>query len=222
MKPDCIIAARKGSKRIKHKNIQEVAGQPLILRSIQNALDSKIFENIYVYTDCKKTAEISILCGAKVPFIRPNDISDDKTGLKDVLCDFLKKIKKKKLYYCYVYATAFNLKPENLVSAYAKLIKTRNHMIIGVKEYESNPLRSLIIENNQLKFYNQRYSKANTNNLKKFYFHPGSFFFFKTNEYLNSRLNILKKTTYFLHGKYDIFDIDEKVDLDFVRRLEKK
>ena len=49
----CIIPARKGSKRIKNKNIINFLGKPLISYSIKTAFSSKIFDNVIVSTDCK-------------------------------------------------------------------------------------------------------------------------------------------------------------------------
>ena len=43
MKLICLIPARGGSKRIPHKNIQNLAGKPLITYTIEKALDSNIF-----------------------------------------------------------------------------------------------------------------------------------------------------------------------------------
>ena len=85
MKPDCIIAAREGSKRIKNKNIVIFKNKPLIYYGIKTAIKSRIFENVYVYTDSKKIAKIAVRYGAKVPFMRPKYLSDDKTGLKEVI-----------------------------------------------------------------------------------------------------------------------------------------
>ena len=43
MKAICLIPARGDSKRIPHKNIQNLAGKPLIAYTIEKALDSNIF-----------------------------------------------------------------------------------------------------------------------------------------------------------------------------------
>lgn len=42
----CIITARGGSKRIPKKNIVDFHGKPLISYSIENALDSGIFDEV--------------------------------------------------------------------------------------------------------------------------------------------------------------------------------
>ena len=100
MKPDCIIAARKGSIRIKNKNIKILLGKPIIHHVIRLAINSKLFENVYVTTDSKKIAKISRLAGAIVPFIRSKNLSTDKTVLKKVIVDCVKKLKKKKTLLC--------------------------------------------------------------------------------------------------------------------------
>ena len=51
----CIIPARKGSKRIKNKNIIKLNNIPLIGHVIKTALKSKIFSKVIVSTDSKKS-----------------------------------------------------------------------------------------------------------------------------------------------------------------------
>ena len=70
----CIIPARKGSKRIKNKNIVNFFGKPLIYYSIKNALNSKLFNDVIVSTDCVNIKKISEKYGASVPFLRPKAI----------------------------------------------------------------------------------------------------------------------------------------------------
>ena len=41
-----IIPARRGSKRIKNKNIKNFCGKPIISYSIETALNTKIFDKI--------------------------------------------------------------------------------------------------------------------------------------------------------------------------------
>ena len=76
-----IIPARKGSKRIKNKNIRKFRGKPIIAYSIELAVRAKIFDKIIVSTDCEKIAEISKFYGASVPFIRSSKLADDHTGI---------------------------------------------------------------------------------------------------------------------------------------------
>ena len=46
-----LIPARKGSKRLKDKNILELNKHPLIAYSIRSAIDSNIFSSVICVTD---------------------------------------------------------------------------------------------------------------------------------------------------------------------------
>ena len=92
MKPICIIPARKGSKRIKNKNIKLFAGKPLISYVIQIAKKSKLFSRLIVSTDSKKISNIAKINGAEVPFIRDKKLSNDYTPSIKVLLDCIEKI----------------------------------------------------------------------------------------------------------------------------------
>lgn len=81
----CVIPARGGSKRIPRKNIREFCGKPIIAYSIDVAIASGLFDTIIVSTDDVEIAEVARLSGAKVPFIRPEEISDDYTGTTPVI-----------------------------------------------------------------------------------------------------------------------------------------
>ncbi len=88
----CLICARKGSKEVKNKNILKIFNTPLIGWSIKQALSSRLFENVYVSTDCQKIAKISKRFGAEVPFIRSQKLSKDNTSKFLVWKDALAKI----------------------------------------------------------------------------------------------------------------------------------
>lgn len=80
-----VIPARGGSKRIPRKNIKDFFGKPMIAWSIEAALNSGCFDEIVVSTDDVEIAQISEKYGAKVPFFRPETLSDDHTGTIPVI-----------------------------------------------------------------------------------------------------------------------------------------
>ena len=75
----CIIPARIGSKRIKEKNIRSFLGKPMIEYAIEVAKKSELFEKIIVSTDSEKVKNIALNSGADVPFLRPQNLSEDWT-----------------------------------------------------------------------------------------------------------------------------------------------
>jgi len=78
-----IIPARGGSKGVPGKNIRPLAGQPLIAYTIHAAIASGIDE-IIVSTDDQVIASVAQLYGARVPFMRPAELSSDTAKSIDV------------------------------------------------------------------------------------------------------------------------------------------
>lgn len=74
-----VVPARSGSKGVPNKNIRELSGKPLISYSIQAAKKTKLINRIIISTDSDKYASIAKDYGAEVPFLRPDEYSDDKS-----------------------------------------------------------------------------------------------------------------------------------------------
>jgi YrbI family 3-deoxy-D-manno-octulosonate 8-phosphate phosphatase len=74
-----IIPARGGSKGIPRKNIRDFAGYPLIAYSIAAALQSQLVTRTIVSTDDEEIAAVARQYGAEIPFLRPEEFSQDQT-----------------------------------------------------------------------------------------------------------------------------------------------
>lgn len=81
-----IIPARKGSKRLKHKNIYSLKGTPLIGYSIQAALGSKYLntDNLYISSNFDAIKELADLNGIKY-ITRPEHLADGTTWTQEVI-----------------------------------------------------------------------------------------------------------------------------------------
>jgi CMP-N,N'-diacetyllegionaminic acid synthase len=73
------IPARAGSKRIPNKNIKPLAGHPLLAYTVRAAIDSGVFDAVICATDSQLYADVARHYGAEVPFLRPTEISGDKS-----------------------------------------------------------------------------------------------------------------------------------------------
>lgn len=71
------VFARGGSKGVPGKNIKSLSGKPLIGYAIETALASQRFEAVIVSTDSPEIAEVARSFGARVPFLRPAELSGD-------------------------------------------------------------------------------------------------------------------------------------------------
>ncbi|MBL8102459.1 MAG: acylneuraminate cytidylyltransferase [Anaerolineales bacterium] len=74
-----LIPARGGSKGIPRKNIRSFAGYPLIAWSIAAARYSSRVTRVIVSTDDEEIAAVAREWGAETPFLRPNELAQDKT-----------------------------------------------------------------------------------------------------------------------------------------------
>lgn len=84
-----LVPARSGSTRVKHKNLQQINGIPLLGLAIRQALMVEAIHEVYVSTDSGVYANTAANYGAKVPFIRPNDLASTESTDYEVFRHFL-------------------------------------------------------------------------------------------------------------------------------------
>lgn len=78
-----LVPARSGSKGVVDKNIKLLNGKALITHAIDAGKDSKFIDDVFISTDSQAYANLALDAGAKVPFLRPEEISrDDSTDLE--------------------------------------------------------------------------------------------------------------------------------------------
>lgn len=79
-----IIPARGGSKGVPNKNLVEVGGSSLIVRTINAALNCRDVSQVFVSTDSDRISSISKSAGAKI-IARPSDLASDTSSSEDAL-----------------------------------------------------------------------------------------------------------------------------------------
>lgn len=217
----CIIPARKGSKRIKNKNIVKLNNIPLIGHVIKIALESKLFSKVIVSTDSKKIQSIAKKYGADVPFIRSKKLSNDFTTTRDVLIDCIKKIQAEKIKYIFcIYPTAILINKNDLIKSFKKIKKYNYDYLIAISKYNSSPLRSLkVISQKRIIFKKLKYKNLRSQDLSQEYYDTGSFYIWKTKSILKKRVKWPKKSTFYELSNLKSVDINTKEDLDLAKLL---
>jgi CMP-N,N'-diacetyllegionaminic acid synthase len=81
----CVIPARGGSKGVPRKNLRLVAGKPLIVWTIEQALAVRAPLDVVVSTDDEEIAAVAREAGARVPFLRPAELAQDTTATEPVV-----------------------------------------------------------------------------------------------------------------------------------------
>lgn len=138
-----LIPARKGSERIKNKNIVNLFGKPLIAHAIKSAKKTNLFDKIIVSTDSIKYGKIAKKYGAEVPFYRPIKISKSKSNDYEWVRFTLDKLKQLGFGYTHF----FILRPTNpfrtsstILRAWKKFKKTKNaESLRAIRECKEHP-----------------------------------------------------------------------------------
>lgn len=148
MKKIAIIPARGGSKRIPLKNIKLFCGKPIIAYSIQNAQDCGEFDEVIVSTDNEEIAKVAQAYNAKVPFIRPSNLSLDTTPTLPVIKHAIEELQlSHDDLVCCIYPTAPLLQPSHLSLALQKFqVFPQKHYIFSCVSFESSPWRGFTLE----------------------------------------------------------------------------
>ncbi|ACX88775.1 pseudaminic acid cytidylyltransferase [Pectobacterium parmentieri] len=132
-----IIPARGGSKRIPRKNIKPFCGKPMIAWSIEQAKASECFDRIIVSTDDLEIADIACQYGAEIPFMRPDELSNDHATTGQVMNHAVTWLQHESIIQaaCCIYATAPFLSAEDIRFGYRRLEETQSDYTFSVTTY---------------------------------------------------------------------------------------
>ena len=215
-----IVPARGGSKRIPNKNSKELLGKPLILYTIENLIESKIFTSIIVSTDDNKIIE---LCKAYTQItidIRPSELSDDYTKTLDVIKYIIHKylsLKDDKITIACIYPTSIFLNQKIIQEISNKFInKLSDKFLVGLIEYGHPIQRAMkLVSDENYQMVNNEYINTRTQDLEKYYFDSGQFYFASKKVWLKS-VNILNNVNGFVLSAKNFQDLDTMDDWNIV------
>lgn len=142
-----IIPARGGSKRIPHKNIKPFCGQPMLAYPIQAALQSGVVDKVVVSTNDEDIAALARSYGAETPFMRRAELSDDYTGILDVIRDAITQLQQLgwQLDACScIYATTPLLDSARIAAAYYSLLQSQADYVFTATRFSFPIQRALV------------------------------------------------------------------------------
>lgn len=211
-----IIPARGGSKRIPNKNSKEMLGKPLIMYTIENIIDSKSFDYIIVSTDDNKIIKLCEMYDQITIDVRPKNLSDDYTKTIDVIQfiinKYLKMMKDKTAIAC-IYPTSIFLNQKTIQEVTNKFINSLNDkFLIGLFEY-GHPIQRAIkyASDGSYQIANVEYVNTRTQDLEKYYFDSGQFYFGSKKVWLKSE-NLLSDVDGFILSAQHFQDLDTMED----------
>ena len=222
MKTLVVIPARSGSKGLPDKNIKLLNGKPLIHYSIEVAQQIFNNEDICISTDSDEYIKIVEKTGLRVPFVRPEILSTDKSTTQDVLLHCLNFYEKKGLFYDYILLLqpTSPFREKNHLEDILMANNEECDMIVSVKEADSNPYYVSLEENKEgylKKLMEGKFTRRQ--DCPKVYEYNGSMYLINVKSLKNTLISNFKKIRkYEMHSKYSI-DIDNQLDFDFAEFL---
>lgn len=139
-----VIPARGGSKRIPRKNIKFFHGLPVIAYAIKAAKASGVIDEVFVSTDDDEIAKIAESFGATIPWMRPENLSDDYVSTVSVIQDAVIKLKMDSLKIenvCCIYPATPLLGPNFLTQGLEVLKKGDWSYVISALRANTPPSR---------------------------------------------------------------------------------
>ena len=213
-----VIPARGGSKRIPRKNIKMFHGQPMIAWSIQAAIDSGCFDEVWVSTDDEEIAEVAQVYGAKVPFLRPVHLSDDFATTADVMSHAVEEFGKINHalpdYICCLYATAPFVTKADLVQGLEKIKNNSNlNYVFSATTYPFPIQRAIKLnEHDTVEMFSPQYFNVRSQDLEEAWHDAGQFYWGTAEAWLNKAMIFSTQSRVVELPRFRVQDIDTQED----------
>ncbi len=209
-----VITARAGSKRLPNKNILDLAGKPLIAWTIDEAKKSKYIDKLIVSTDSEEIRRISEQYGAKVPFLRPEELSNDTADSISVIKHAINFFNKEYDYVLLLQPTS-PLRTVEDIDVPIEMLNKETKAVVSVCETEHSPLWSNTLPEglSMTNFIRPEIKNKRSQDLPKYYRLNGAIYIADINYFYQNNGFIGDRTKAYIMSQQSSVDID--TDLDF-------
>jgi pseudaminic acid cytidylyltransferase len=211
-----IIPARGGSKRIPRKNIKEFNGKPIIAYSIEAAFKSNCFDQVVVSTDDDEIAGVAKKYSAQVPFVRPDELSNDHVGTIPVIKHAIEWIENEKNSIdnvCCLYATAPFLRSQIISKAFQQLNDSKADYCFSVTSFPFPIQRAIRVnQDNKVDMFYPENRNTRSQDLEEAYHDAGQFYWGKAQAFKDELPFFSEAAIPYILPRYLVQDIDTLED----------
>ena len=215
MKSVAVITARGGSKRIPRKNIKPFLGKPIIEYSIEAALKTGVFNEVMVSTDDEEIAQVAVNAGAKVPFLRSEQTSNDFATTADVLLEVIDSYERIGTSFdkvCCIYPTAPFVTANALKTAMMLLEQEKCDCVIPVVKFSFPPQRGVVIKDGKVVPKWPENMSKRSQDLEPFYHDCGQFYCLDVDSFKKQKKIWMDNVVPFIQDEINVQDIDTAED----------
>lgn len=225
----CTICARGGSKGVKNKNIKLLNGKPLIAYTIEQALQSELFDHVVISTDSDDIASVATEYGAEVFFRRSFELSTDTAGKLEVIRDALLKSEahynKKFTYHVDLDATSPLRSVSDIIESFKQFQDNHNSNLITAMPSRRSPYFNLVeVDANGRVALSKKLdgTVVRRQDAPKSYDMNASIYIWTRDSLLNQPSLFSETTGLYIMPEERSIDIDAEVDFEFVEFLMRK
>jgi CMP-N,N'-diacetyllegionaminic acid synthase len=225
MKILCTICARAGSKGVTNKNLRPINSKPLIVYSIEQALATKLFDQIVVSSDSAEIRNVALANGATHAVERPFELASDTAPKLPAIRHCVESAEKKFGKFEVIVdldATAPLRNPEDILGA-LELLKTTNsdNVITGTPAHRS-PYFNLVETNEQGIVHLSKQPRAAVDRRQdspECFDMNASIYVWRRHALFENETLFTKSTRLFVMPRERSIDIDSQADFDMVEWL---
>ena len=225
MKILCTICARAGSKGVTNKNLRPINSKPLIVYSIEQALATKLFDQIVVSSDSAEIRNVALANGATHAVERPFELASDTAPKLPAIRHCVESSEKKFGQFEVIIdldATAPLRNPEDILGA-LELLKTTNsdNVITGTPAHRS-PYFNLVETNEQGIVHLSKQPRAAVDRRQdspECFDMNASIYVWRRHALFENETLFTKSTRLFVMPRERSIDIDSQADFDMVEWL---
>ena len=215
----CLIPARKGSKRIKNKNLRNINGKPLIYYAC-NAANIKEINKIYLATSSEKIINKSKNYKNVKIFYRSKDSEKDNASTEYLIKEFIKKNTDFDIIILLQCTNIFITK-KYLKNAINKFLAKKYDSMLSVVQSNHFLWKLTINDNIKPLSYNPK-KRPRSQFLKNNFIENGSFYIFKKIGFLKNNCRLFGKIGHYVMSAESIHEIDTYHDLKIVKKIKNK
>lgn len=210
-KPYCIIPARANSKGLKNKNVLFFGNKPLILHTVDQAIESGLFdlEDIIVSSDSEEYLRICDTRGVTT-LKRPDELATDKSSSYDVLEHLFKSLDNSRPFVL-LQVTSPLRTAKNIQEAYQLFKKCDYQTVVSMKDVGVDlRITTRLDENNKI-IDAKMLDKGIRRQDSDIYYRPnGAIYIDVISNYLKTGSFLTPITTAYIMGENNSLDIDDR------------
>lgn len=217
-KPLCLIPARGGSKRIPRKNIAMLGGRPLLAWTITPALESNLFDTVYVSSEDEEILSIAQRYGAE-PILRAATLAEDNSTLLELCIEIvpnLAAITKATDLYLLTPTSPFRT-AQTMRCAWKEYLSGGNGSLISVEPFDYPPQWALTLHGERVKPLFPELYETPRPQLEPAFKHDGGYLITNINRLMMERNFFGRNAHAFFCPEEERIDIDHPLDLERAR-----